>query len=78
MIKYKVGFTTTYIDYILKFFLPNFITTFLGEIKSRKFVDREGTGSSEFNLVVRAGNDFCGVNSTDPKGMLHICIFLHY
>ena len=38
-----------------------------GEITSRKFVDREGLGSSEFNLVVRAGNDLCGVNSTDPK-----------
>ena len=38
-----------------------------GEITSRKFVNREGPGSSEFNLVVRAGNDFCGVNISDPK-----------
>ena len=41
---------------------------FLGIIKAGRSVDREV--SAEYNLIVRAGNDYCGVNRTgEDTGM---------
>ena len=38
---------------------------FLGVISPNSFVDREF--SPVYNLIVRAGSDFCGVNATNGE-----------
>jgi hypothetical protein len=42
----------------------------LGEIRSAKFVDRDVDGGNEINVIVRAGDENCGVNSTGDIGEL--------
>jgi hypothetical protein len=54
----------------------NFVANVLGELTSWNKVDREV--AREFNLIVRAGDDICGVNSTIDTGMLEIDEFLRF
>ncbi len=46
----------------------------LGEIRSAKFVDRDVDGGNEINVIVRAGDENCGVNTTGDIGELYIYI----
>ena len=63
----RIPISTAYHSYITtpqEFYsgLQLLLNHFPGIIKAGRSVDREV--SSEYNLVVRAGNDYCGVNRT--------------